>query len=178
MTETIIADSMPNVDLLAVAVGSGRSLSRPCDEDCDEAQFLLHRYRVRTVKILQRYFRLQVEAGRLQSLMGQMESRAKISSYALRTFEDAVIFVHDVERCLLELDPFSQKLIVLAVLQEHSPKVVAQIMHCGTRTVERTVPESLDQMTRGLLEKGILPGGLPEQKPRGSEASGVFSLDD
>ena len=176
MTEAAVVNLAPNVELLAVAgpIHSGP----PWDEDGEEAEFLLQRYRVRTVKILRRYFRLQVEAGRLQSVMSQTEARARISSYKLRTFEDAVIFVHDVERCLLELDPFLQKLIVLAVLQEHSPQTVAQVMHCGARTVERRVPEALDEMTRRLLEKGILPYSPPERKVRGGAESGVFSHND
>jgi len=37
----------------------------------------------------------------------------------MASFEDAVIFVHDVEHCLEELDEFSQKLIAKIVLQEY-----------------------------------------------------------
>jgi hypothetical protein len=42
------------------------------------------------------------------------------NAYHVATFEDAVIFVHDVERALSKLDPFSQKLVAKIVLQEYS----------------------------------------------------------
>src|SRR5258706_14047572 len=63
-------------------------------------------YRKRTINLLQRYAKLSIETGRLPSVLGGMGFRARISSYPLHTFEDAVIFVFDVERCLGELDKY------------------------------------------------------------------------
>src|SRR5438876_933901 len=56
-------------------------------------------YRDRTTAMLRRYFRLSVELGRLPSLLGREFFRARVTSYRMHSFEDAVIFVHDVENC-------------------------------------------------------------------------------
>src|SRR5258705_9881184 len=55
-------------------------------------------YRERTVGMLRRYMRLSVEVGRLPSLLGREFFRTRVTSYSASTFEDSVIFVHDVER--------------------------------------------------------------------------------
>jgi|SRR5271169_6008166 len=41
-----------------------------------------------------------IETGRLPSLLGRAFFRAKVTSYTMVTFEDRVIFVHDIEKCL------------------------------------------------------------------------------
>ena len=64
-------------------------------------------YRGRTVAMLRRYMRYSIETGRLPSLLGRESFRAKVTSYTVVTFEDRVIFVHDMEKCLDRLDEFS-----------------------------------------------------------------------
>ena len=54
-------------------------------------------YRDRTVALLRRYARASVEVGRLPSLLGREYFRAKVSSYPMTSFEDIVIFVHDMD---------------------------------------------------------------------------------
>jgi hypothetical protein len=53
-------------------------------------------YRDRTLGLLYRYFKLSMEAGRLPSILGQEFFRNQITSYSVSSFEDVVIFVHDV----------------------------------------------------------------------------------
>ena len=55
-------------------------------------------YRERTVALLRRYLRISIEVGRLPSLLGRELFRSKVTSYRMTSFEDGVIFVHDVER--------------------------------------------------------------------------------
>ena len=50
--------------------------------------------------MLKRYARLSVEVGRLPSLLGREFFRTHVTSYTVTTFEDTVIFVHDVENSL------------------------------------------------------------------------------
>jgi hypothetical protein len=57
-------------------------------------------YRGRAVAMLRRYMRYSIETGRLPSLLGREFFRAKVTSYTVSTFEDRVIFVHDMEKCL------------------------------------------------------------------------------
>ena len=88
-----------------------------------------------------------MEVGRLPSLLGREFFRSSVTSYHISTFEDSVIFVHDIEKCLEKLDPFSQKLIAKIVLQEYSQPEAAGILGCPLRTVERSFPEALDQLS-------------------------------
>ena len=57
-------------------------------------------YRGRTTALLRRYFRMSLDVGRLPSVLGREFFRARVTSYHVHSFEDVVILVHDVERCL------------------------------------------------------------------------------
>jgi DNA-directed RNA polymerase specialized sigma24 family protein len=70
--------------------------------------------------------------------------------------EDVVIFVHDMERVLRQLNPFQQRLIAMNVLEEYSLREVAKLLPCPLRTVEREVPDTLDVLSRALLESGLI----------------------
>jgi DNA-directed RNA polymerase specialized sigma24 family protein len=113
-------------------------------------------YRDRTVGLLKRYVRLSIEVGRLPSLLGREFFRTRITSYRMTTFEDAVILVHDVERCLNQLDGFSQKVITKVVLQEYTQGEAARILKCWRRTIGRRLPDALDQLSQLFLEGGLL----------------------
>src|SRR5271169_6010843 len=109
-------------------------------------------YRGRTVAMLRRYMRYSIETGRLPSLLGREFFRAKVTSYTVVTFEDRVIFVHDMEKCLERLDEFSRQLLARHVLQEHDQVATARLLHCGERTVRRLTPYALDQLSEILLK--------------------------
>lgn len=113
-------------------------------------------YREQTLALLKRYFRISVEVGRLPSLLGRELFRSRITGYRMRSFEDAVIFVHDVERSLEQLEEFERELIAKVVLQEYSQDEVAGIMGCWRRTVGRRFPETLDALSEMFLEGGLL----------------------
>ena len=113
-------------------------------------------YRKRTEGILRRYFRMSVEVGRLPSILGQEFFRSKVTSYSVSSFEDVVIFVHDVERSLAKLDRLGQDLIARVVLQGFSYEESARLLGYSRRTVERKVPDALDQLSEIFLAVGIL----------------------
>jgi hypothetical protein len=113
-------------------------------------------YRERTLGILRRYQRLSVESGRLPSLFGREFFRTRVTSYHAGTFEDAVIFVHDVARGLEQLGAFEHKLIARIALQDYTQNETARVMGCWRRTVGRRFPEALDQMTEIFLAAGLL----------------------
>src|SRR5579863_5380899 len=104
-------------------------------------------YRKRTIGLLRRYMRLSIEVGRLPSLLGREFFRTRVTSYRAGTFEDAVIFVYDVERSLEKLDPFEQKLIATLALQDYSQEQAARLLSCGRRTIVRRYPETLDRLS-------------------------------
>ncbi|MCI0355402.1 MAG: ECF-type sigma factor [Acidobacteria bacterium] len=113
-------------------------------------------YRGRTVALLRRYFRMSIDLGRLPSIVGREFFRPRTTGYRVATFEDAVIFVHDMERCLEELDAFSQKLIARVTFQEFTHEEAAQQLGCARRTVLRRYAEALDRLAEMLLERELL----------------------
>lgn len=113
-------------------------------------------YRERTLGLLRRYQRLSVEVGRLPSLLGREFFRTRVTSYHAGTFEDAVIFVHDVARGLEQLGEFEHKLIAKIALQDYTQNETARLLGCWRRTVGRRFPEALDQLTEIFLEADML----------------------
>jgi hypothetical protein len=113
-------------------------------------------YRGRTVAMLRRYMRYSMETGRLPSILGREFFRAKVTSYTVVTFEDRVIFVHDMEKCLAKLDEFSQQLIARHIMQEHDQAATGRLLGCTERTVRTWVPIALDLLGEILLEVGLL----------------------
>jgi hypothetical protein len=91
-------------------------------------------YRPYTRALLRRYFRVAVDIGRLPSILGGLCFRARVSSYKLNTFEDAVIFVHDIERVFDRVARHYMEIIAGVILLDHSLPEAA--LHLGI-TVQR-----------------------------------------
>lgn len=121
-------------------------------------------YRKRTVGLLRRYMRLSTEVGRLPSLLGREFFRTRVTSYRSGTFEDAAIFVHDVERSLENLDEFDKQLIAKIVLQEYPQEEAARLLGCGHRRLARCYIEALDRVSEIFLKRRLLLR-LPHVKP-------------
>ena len=113
-------------------------------------------YRQRTAALLNRYLRLSLEVGRLPSVLGREVFRSSCSRRQNVTFEDAVIFVHDVEHCLEELDLFSQEVLVWVVLQGYSQEEASRVLGCARRTISRHLPEALDRLSEILIREQLL----------------------
>jgi hypothetical protein len=120
-------------------------------------------YRKRTVGLLRRYMRFSIETGRLPSSVGREFFRAKVTYYRATTFEDRVIFVRDVEKCLNRLDDWDQKLIARIILQEYGQEQAARILHCSRSKIARRLPELLDLLSEDFLRVGLLTG-LPSRR--------------
>jgi hypothetical protein len=121
-------------------------------------------YRERTIALLRRYLRISIEVGRLPSLLGRELFRSKVTSYRMSSFEDAVIFVHDVERALDQLDSFGKDLVAVIIFQDYSQDEAAEVLHCARRTVCREFPEAVDKVSDLFLEGGLL-NRLPPRRP-------------
>ncbi len=136
-------------------------------------------YRGRTVAMLRRYMRYSIETGRLPSLLGRELFRAKVTSYTVVTFEDRVIFVHDMEKCLDRLDEFSRQLIARHVLQEHDLEATGRLLQCTERTVRTYIPIVLDVLSEILVEVGLMERveWVREKSCQGGE-NGPFSASD
>jgi len=113
-------------------------------------------YRKRTEKILRKYFRMSEEVGRLPSILGSEFFRTHVTSHSVSSFEDAVIFVHDVERCVSKRDRLSQEVIARVILQGFSHEEAGRLLGCTGRTVERNLPDAVDRLSEIFLAAGIL----------------------
>lgn len=113
-------------------------------------------YRKYTEGMLRRYFRMSLEAGRVPSMLGRDLFRARVTNYTIRSFEDVVIFVQDVESCVKQMDAFDAKLLQRIAIQEYTQAEAAQMMHMSERTVMRRYYEALDELTAVFLERKLL----------------------
>lgn len=116
-------------------------------------------YRKYTEGMLRRYMRLSMETGRVPSLIGQPMFRGRVTSYKVRSFEDVVIFVFDVEKCLRRLDTRSQELIARISLQEYTQGETAGLTGMSLRSVVRHYADALDRLTVIFLEAKLLEPG-------------------
>lgn len=113
-------------------------------------------YRAHTQGLLRRYFRMSLELGRLPSLVGREMFRARVTSYRAASFEDLVIFVTDVERCVEQLSGSAQAAIARVIFLEYTITETAQALGWNERTVRRNLASGLDTLARIFLERALL----------------------
>ncbi len=103
-------------------------------------------YRKYTEGMLRRYLRLSMEKGRVPSLLGREMFRGHVTSYRVHGFDDVVIFVHDVERCLTKLTEMQRMLIERIALQEYTQGEAARLTGMSLRTLVRRYAEAVDKL--------------------------------
>ncbi len=113
-------------------------------------------YRKYTEAMLRRYVRLSLTVGRMPALLGHDAFRGKMSTYRVTSFEDSVIFVYDVDKCLKKLDGFSQELIRRIALQEYTQGEASGLLQVSLRTIVRRYGEAIDALTQIFLENRLL----------------------
>lgn len=113
-------------------------------------------YRKYTEGMLRRYMYRSMEIGRAPSLLGDFSFRGKSSSRRAYTFEDSVIFVHDVERCLAKLSGVERELVGRIALQEYTQAETAELLGMSVRTVVRRYAEALDRLTHVFLRLKLM----------------------
>jgi hypothetical protein len=113
-------------------------------------------YRKYTEKLLRRYLYASMQVGRAPSVLGDSVGRGWASSRPIRTFEDAIIFVHDVETCLNQLGSLDRQMLSRIVLQEYTQAEAASLLGMSVRTISYKFPQALDRLTQKLLASGVL----------------------
>jgi hypothetical protein len=113
-------------------------------------------YRGHTEKMLRRYLYASMQIGRAPSILGDPIARGWASSRPVRTFEDAMIFVLDVETCLNQLGSLDRKMLCRIVIQEHTQAETASLLGMSIRSISYKFPEALDRLTEKLLKSGLL----------------------
>jgi hypothetical protein len=113
-------------------------------------------YRKHTESLLRRYLYASMQVGRAPSILADPVSRGWASSRPIRTFEDAVIFVLDIEGCLAELGSLDREILGRVVLQEYTQAEAAVLLGMSVRTISNRFPLALDRLTEKVLEAGLL----------------------
>jgi hypothetical protein len=113
-------------------------------------------YRNRTEQILRRYLLASTLVSRRPTIFTEPVGRGWASHRIVETFEDCVIFVLDIEKCLGRLTAFDRVLIHRIVLQEYSEAETALLVNRSERTIRSRFRAAIDHLTEILLDHGIL----------------------
>ena len=113
-------------------------------------------YRPYTGALLRRYATMSMEKGRVPSLLGRELFAGNVTSCKVNAFDDALIFVHDVGRCIAELTPGLRHLVRRISVEGHTQEEAAALMGLSLRTVIRKYAEALDKLTRLFLDRKLM----------------------
>lgn len=94
--------------------------------------------------------------GRAPAILGESIGRGWVSSRKVKTFEDAVIFVLDIENCLKKLGMVDQAILSRVVLQEYTYEETAAMLGVSVRSISYKYKQALDNLTAMLLDAGLL----------------------
>jgi len=143
-TTSVLADG--NSGASQVCIPEPRARWQASTRSYTEAELWL--YCDRTTGLLRRYRRISIEVGRLPSLLGrELLFRTRVSSYHVTSFEEAVIFVRDVECRLQKLNEFDRKLLTWIIFQEYTHDEAAEMLGCWRRTIGRRFTGALDRLS-------------------------------
>ncbi len=107
--------------------------------------------------LLVRFVRLSLLVGRMPSLLGREVFREPAQPQRSRAFEDAVLFVCDVERCLRQLEPLDQRLIAYCIIEDRSEWEAARRFRRSQSEVSRRLGRTLDLLHETFCRLGLLP---------------------
>jgi len=113
-------------------------------------------YRRHTESLLRRYLYASMQVGRAPSILSDPVGRGWASSRPVRTFEDAVIFVLDIETCLNQLGSLDRAILGRIVLQDYTQIETAGMLGMSIRAISYRFPLALDRLTEKVLAAGLL----------------------
>ena len=113
-------------------------------------------YRRHTERMLRRYLYASMQVGRAPSILGESIGRGWVSSRPVKTFEDVVVFVLDMERCLGKLASLDREILCRVVIQEYTQAEAAMLIGMSPRTLGSRFPQALDKLTEELLDSDLL----------------------
>lgn len=113
-------------------------------------------YRKHTESLLRRYLYASMLVGRAPSLLDHPVARGWATSRPVRTFEEAVNFVLDIERCLAQLSALDRCLLNRIVLQEYTVTEASMMLRASVNTVATRLGMATDRLTEILLKEDLL----------------------
>jgi hypothetical protein len=135
-------------------------------------------YRKRTEALLRRYMRMSMDMGRAPSVLGEIVFRGRASSHRIRNFEDAAIFVIDMERCLKRLDRPSQELVADCPARVHaggSSRVAGARCEDGNPKVCRSTRPPDEHLSGKKAAHSGLPGKLSRVRQAQRDVTASYS---
>jgi DNA-directed RNA polymerase specialized sigma24 family protein len=130
-------------------------LAPPLEEE-HQPVLTLAFYRKHTEAMLRRYLYASMLVGRAPSLLDHPVARGWASSRPVRTFEEAVNYVLDIEASLAQLNALDRCLLNRVILQEYTETETAAILNINVNTVAARLRTATDQLTEILLKEGLL----------------------
>jgi hypothetical protein len=130
-------------------------------------------YRKYTEAMLRRYAHMSLELARVPSLLGKEMFRGKVTNYVVRGFDDVVIFVHDVEKCLIKLDAKQQQLIERIAVQEYTLEEAAGLFSLPLWALHRRYGDALDALTEIFLDRKLLEPLISCQEVQNSKLAAL-----
>jgi hypothetical protein len=151
------ARSLPLDSMQAGASFRGAQPQLRSDVDSRTADPNIAFYRRRTEMLLRRYLRMALEVGRVPSCLPREALRARCTvRQRAGSFEDCVIFVHDVERCLERLDRMHTEVLTRVALQEYTQREASDILGVPQKSMGRYYDDALDTLSVLLLERSLM----------------------
>jgi len=111
---------------------------------------------MRTMALLHHYFRKSLLIGRLPSLLGREVYPSRLKGRPVHLFEETVVFVCDVDKCLSELEPIDQRLIAYCILEDHTEWEAARQFQRSQSDISRRLHLTLDLLHETFCRLGIL----------------------
>ena len=143
-------------------VNGGLATKAPKEVICTRPDALY--FRAQTLAIVRHFFEISCQIGRLPSILGREFFRAKVSHRAIPSFEDQVVFVHDVERALARLNPQNLEVVSLVGLYQYSLEEVAVLLGRCRATVMERFTEGVDALAQIFLASGLLREDRPDRR--------------
>jgi AraC-like DNA-binding protein len=134
------------------------------ETECSRADAVF--FRGQTLAIIRHFFEIASQIGRLPSILGREFFRARVSHRGIPSFEDQVVFVHDVERALARLQEGEAEVVALVGLLQYSLDDVATMLGRSRSGVARRFANSIDRLAEMFLESGLLRENRPDRHVR------------
>jgi hypothetical protein len=118
--------------------------------------------RAHTHGLLRRYLYASMQPCRIACTLDSPIGRGWVSRRPILSFEDAMLFVIDMEKVIKRLPSLDRDMLTRIVIQEYTQAEAACLLGMSVRTISYKFPAALDRLTEKLLEAGLLI--LPEEQ--------------
>lgn len=121
-------------------------------------------FRGQTLAIVRHFFELSCQLGRLPSILGREFFRARVTYRGVPSFEEQVVFVHDVEHALLSLSGEEREILTMVGIYDIDYDDAAAMLRCSRGWISQRYSEALDRLTQIFLDRGLIKRDQPDRR--------------